>query len=362
MSYPEWENLKDHFLRGRDVPMIEDDMPTFMGQPHAKTAGDLQGADIAIIGVPYVAARDYAGLDYRDWMAAPKRVRQQSAKYGSGYLQDFGLDLWEHVRLVDYGDAAIPPEVYDDPSAENVLRAQRAVEEKVNEILDAGARPVVIGQNSPCSSYAVAKPVAERTAGAVGVVSLDTHWDIEPLDFRTLDPRIAGSNSWKTRMYELHPNMPRRNLVEIGERGVVGSHTGDQLNIPGAANRELIESYTSQGTHFYPMWTVREKGVAWLCDELRHAYDGTEAVYAHFDMDVLGGAGPAPGDLLGTLAEPMGMTDYEAIRLAFEVGKRGFMGFSLLCIPPGSEVIYRTIVYVIQYLIAGTIMGTAQSD
>ena len=233
MSYPEWEDSRDHFLRGRDVPMIEDDMPTFMGRPHAKTAGDLEGADMAILGVPYVAARNYAGLDYLEWMAAPKRVRQQSAKYGSGYLQDFGLDLWEHLSLVDYDDAEIPPEVYDDPSAENVLRAQRAVEKKVNEILDAGARPVVIGQNSPCSSYAAAKPIAERTAGTVGVVSLDTHWDIEPLDFRTLDPRIACSNSWKAMMYDLHRNTPHRNLVEIGERGIVGSHTAISSISPG---------------------------------------------------------------------------------------------------------------------------------
>lgn len=69
----------------------------------------------------------------------------------------------------------------------------------------------------------------------------------------------------------------------------------------------------------------------------------------------------APGDLLGTLAEPIGMSDYEVIRLAFEVGKRGFMGLSLLCIPPGSEVTYRTVVYVIQYMIAGKIIGAIES-
>ncbi|NQV07535.1 agmatinase, partial [bacterium] len=90
-----------------------------------------------------------------------------------------------------------------------------------------------------------------------------------------------------------------------------------------------------------------------LCNELERAYDGTDAVYAHFDMDVLGGAGPAPGDILGNLAEPIGMTDYEVIRIAHEVGKRGFDGLSFICIPPGSEVVYRTIVYVVMYMLAG---------
>jgi len=73
----------------------------------------------------------------------------------------------------------------------------------------------------------------------------------------------------------------------------------------------------------------------------------------HFDMDVLGGAGPTGGDILGELAEPIGMTDYEVIRVAHEIGLRGLSGMSFICIPPGSPVIYRTIVYVITYLLAG---------
>ena len=73
----------------------------------------------------------------------------------------------------------------------------------------------------------------------------------------------------------------------------------------------------------------------------------------HFDMDCIGGAGPAPGDILGELAEPMGMTDYETIRIAHEVGRRGLTGMSFICIPPGSAVVYRLIVYIIMYLAAG---------
>ena len=100
-----------------------------------------------------------------------------------------------------------------------------------------------------------------------------------------------------------------------------------------------------------------ELGIDGLCEELRHAYEGTDAVYVHFDMDVLGGAGPAPGDILGELAEPIGMTDYEVIRVAHEVGKRGLDGMSFICIPPGSAVMYRTIVYIIVYLMAGMVLA-----
>ena len=69
------------------------------------------------------------------------------------------------------------------------------------------------------------------------------------------------------------------------------------------------------------------------------------------------GNGPAPGDILGDLAEPIGMSDYEVIRIANQIGQRGLTGMSFICIPPGSAVIYRLIVYVIAYLMAGLIQG-----
>jgi agmatinase len=347
VTYPDWDVVRNStFARSRYFPLIDADQPTFLGRPLATSPADLRGADAVIIGAPYVASwTEYAGVPKSEWIAGPKRVRQQSIRYGSGYVQDFDLDVFEHLRVVDFGDARIPPEVNERPTVENILRAQAAVEEKVNQVLDAGALPIVIGQNSPCGSYAIAKPIAERTRGSVGVISLDTHWDAQPIDRLTMDARIAGSGSWKHKMYEFHSNITVKNLVEIGERGMLES-------------KEIVREYLKRGAHFYPMWAVRTGlGVEGLCRELAHAYDGTDAVYVHFDMDVMGGAGPAPGDILGELAEPIGMTDYEVIRIAHEIGRRGLAGLSFICIPPGSAVVYRTIVYVIMYLLAGRVLA-----
>jgi agmatinase len=351
MSYPEWTTIKQSIFDGQEVPMINANTPTFMRRPYARVPADLKGADVVIIGSSYVAGTEETlwGVDRREWAASSKRVRQQSARYPSGYIQDFDLDVFEHLHVVDYGDADLDPEDFQTKTYETVIKAQQAVEKKVNDALDAGALPIVISQNSPCGSYAIAKPIAERTDGAVGVISLDTHWDIAPLDKGTMDPRIAGAASWKAKMYEFHENMPLRNLVEIGERGMI-------------EYKEHVRAFCENGANFYPMWKVRQMGIEGLCDELRHAYEGTKAVYAHFDMDILGGAGPAPGDILGNLAEPIGMTDYEVIRLAHEVGKRGVNGFSFICIPPGSDVIYRTIVYVIMYMLAGMVLSSAERN
>jgi agmatinase len=343
MSYPDWEEIRGSSLtRSRNFPMISAEQPTFMARPLATGPADLRGADAVIIGAPYVAGwHEYAGVPKSEWIAAPARVRQQSIRYPTGYIQDFDLDIFERLNVVDYGDADIPPEANERPTVGNILRAQAAVEQKVSDALEAGAIPIVIGQNSPCGSYAIAKPIAERCTGSVGVISLDTHWDIAPVDELTVDPRIAGANCWKRKMYEFHQNISVPHLVEIGERGML-------------EDPEWVRDFLARGANFYPMWRVRTAlGIDGLCDELSHAYEGTEAVYVHFDMDVLGGAGPAPGDILGELAEPIGMSDYEVIRLAYEIGVRGLAGLSFICIPPGSAVVYRTIVYVIAYLLAG---------
>ncbi len=343
-DYPDWDTFATtSFAAGREFPLIAPETPSFMSRPVAAGPADLEGADVAIIGAPYVAARDglYAGVPMEDWIEAPKRVRQQSARYPGGYVQDFDLDVFEHIRMVDYGDADIPPEVMESQTPELILEAQAAVEAKCNDAIRAGATPVVIGQNSPCGSFAIAKACAENTDGPVGCVSLDTHWDAQPLDALTGDPRIAGASSWKHKMYEFLDNMHPRHLVEIGERGML-------------EDKAVVRRYLDEGARFISSWELRSGlGVEGCVEALDRAWDGTKGVYAHFDMDVIGGAGPAPGDILGELVEPVALTDYEIIRIAHEIGRRGLTGFSFICIPPGSAAVYRTIVYIVVYLAAG---------
>ena len=114
MKYPDWENfMANSFAGRRKFPLIADELPTFLGVPHVTSKDELKGQDVVIIGAPYVAtATDkYAGVDKWEWISGPKRVRQQSVRYGSGYIQDFDIDVFEHLNVVDYGDADIPEEV-----------------------------------------------------------------------------------------------------------------------------------------------------------------------------------------------------------------------------------------------------------
>jgi len=210
MNYPAWDDIRNStFTRMRNYPMIDADMPTFMARPLAISPADLRGADAVIIGAPYAAGwTTYAGLDKREWLAGPKRVRQQSVRYASGYVQEFDLDVFEHCRVVDFGDAHIPPEVNERPTVDNILRAQAAVEEKVNQALDAGGDP-------PGVAGDLAQVVEHREIGARGLRHADA------LD----QPLLVGAGELGGLVLEAHAlelHVARQDAI-AGERQVAGA-------------------------------------------------------------------------------------------------------------------------------------------
>ena len=177
--YPDWEKIRSSsFVSGKSFPRAGGGYADLLRRADAISRDDLKGADVVIIGAPYASGwgTQYSGVDKTDWLAAPKRVRQQSVRYRSGYIQDFDLDVFENMRVVDYGDALIPERANHEGTVDLILEAQAAVEAKVNDVLEAGAVPIVIGQNLPCGSYAIAKPLvgADQGSGRHGRASTPT--------------------------------------------------------------------------------------------------------------------------------------------------------------------------------------------
>jgi len=77
MSYPEWEVIKENYFFAKELPMINEDTPTFMRREYAKTPQDLEGADVVIIGSSYTSSTEdmFWGRKTEEWGAAAKRVR-----------------------------------------------------------------------------------------------------------------------------------------------------------------------------------------------------------------------------------------------------------------------------------------------
>lgn len=144
-------------LRGFEVPALREGVPTLFGAPLARTPADLAGADIAVIGIPYDRIAT-AGRDPGAWAGyfrAAEVTRQNSLRF-AGFLPELELDVFEHLRLVDYGDVA-----YGADLEANIA----ATIAKVKEVIAAGCRPITLGGFSPLASYAVARAIAESAPG-----------------------------------------------------------------------------------------------------------------------------------------------------------------------------------------------------
>src|SRR5687767_12155948 len=138
---------KFSLIHGTSIPEVQDGVPSFLGAPVARTPADLRGAHAAIIGIPYErpATPGRRPDEWAGYREAPADVRRHSLRY-AGYVPELDLDVFERLRLVDYGDAVCEGDVSD---------AVASVERKVSEALDAGCRPITIGGFSPCATYAV---------------------------------------------------------------------------------------------------------------------------------------------------------------------------------------------------------------
>ncbi len=329
--------MAEHFvslysqMTGTEIPTIREGVPSFLGVPVARTPADLHGADVAIIGVPYdrlpTAGRpadQWSG--YRD---APVNVRKGSLRF-RGYLPEYDLEVFEHLKVVNYGDAEIVDG--DLPrSIDNVAR-------KVQEASEAGCRTVTIGGFSPCASYAAVKGIAASSKGKVGVISLDAHGDC--LDVEPGGGREPGSATWQARMWDHFQNVNPTRHVEIGMRG--------PRNL-----RQMVETYRKKGAHWYPAAEVRKQGIDAICTSgLPYAFDGSERTWLHLDMDVLDiGAVPDWGD------EPLGLSAWEVTKTVHEAGRHGLNGLSFVYVAPRSAAVSALVSYIVVYFMAGLVLG-----
>src|SRR5215212_5726811 len=155
-------------------PRVYGSFPTLFGMPLAETEEDLRGADVAFLGVPWRAPTTPSSFfvggaraNFEGTQLTPSYFRLNSLNYG-GYLPELDLDVFEHLRLADRGDA----DVFQD-----VERTFSAVEAEVGAMVDAGCIPLVMGGNAGPTTYPVLKAIAERAAGPTAVLNLDAHGD-----------------------------------------------------------------------------------------------------------------------------------------------------------------------------------------
>ena len=253
---------------------------SYGGAPYTQDAASLEGVDVAIVGAPM----DELVSDRPGTRFAPRAIRAASCPPGPNL--ETAVDAFADLRVVDFGDAPVLPA---DP-----VRSHAAIEETVDQVIAAGAIPVVLGGDHSISEPDVRACAA--THGPVGLVHFDTHTD-------------TGSEVFGVGLS--HGTIMRR-LVEAGH---VDPRRYAQIGLRGYwPGEEEFAWQAERGITSLFMHEVRDLGIR---EVVRRAVEavGPGPVFLTVDIDVLDPAF-APGT--GT-PEPGGMTTGELLWAVREV-------------------------------------------
>lgn len=335
---------RDDARRDRRVEdILHSDVPTFMELPLALKPAQLAGADMAILGfgyegitakTPWLSAPPTVsrpkpasvywrmGADY-----APDEIRKYSLYYSVGHNRgwfpeiDRELRIQDQLKLVDYGNVSVVPE----DNEETIRRAQ----EKVTDIVSAGAIPIVIGGDHT-TPIPILRAITEKREKPIGIISFDAHLDL------SYSQECWASNEW-SKAFETGKVQPQ-NLVLIGIRSnrntYFESKIAEQLNI-----------------RYFTIDEVKTVGMGEVVREaLKIVNSGTDGIYISLDIDVM-----EPGLVPSQKApEPWGLTTDELMQ-AFRVFTREkLVGFDICEYTPdydmngmGAQFCARMIVEVI---------------
>lgn len=269
---------------------------TFMRLPHVRATEDV---DFAIVGIPFDT-----GASYR----VGARFGPQAIRAGSTLLRPFnpahGVDVFEHLSGVDYGDVAVVPGAIV-PSYEKIV-------EGLAPIVEAGVIPIGLGGDHSIT-LAELRALSARH-GPLGMIQVDAHPD-------TWEGYWGESYTHGTvfrRAVEEGVLDPDR-VIQVGMRGPIYSFDDyDQ-------SREL-------GMDLVTMDEVRNIGLEGVIERIRRrAADGP--TFLSFDIDSVDPA-YAPGT--GT-PEVGGFATHEAISLVRGLTGIDFVGGDLVEVLPAYD-------------------------
>ena len=265
---------------------------TFMRLPHVT---DPKGLDVAIVGVPFDGGTSYRpGSRY-----GPREIRNQSSLIRPyGFFQK--VSPFDRLNVADAGDI--------DAAPVSIEKCYEAVEARIGDIADAGARPIVIG-----GDHSIALPVLRALAkrhGPVALVQFDAHID-------TWDEYFGGKYFHGTPFRRAIEErlVDGRRFVQVGIRGPMFSE-------------DDFDFHREHGITVIDIERVKDRGVAWVVAEIRRIATGP--AYMTFDID---GVDPAFAPGTGT-PEVGGLTSHEAQRLVRGLGALSLVGGDIVEVSP----------------------------
>ncbi|MGH2746696.1 MAG: agmatinase [Actinomycetota bacterium] len=275
---------------------------TFQKVPLVLDAAELAGADVTIVGAPMddmVTHRPGARF-------GPREIRQATDLGGSDLWHlDLGVNPFDELRVVDFGDAAVAPG--------DAERSHAAIRASVAAVVEAGAVPIVLGGDHSIAFPDISAVAAAHEPGTLAVVQFDTHTDTATELFGV----------------EWSHGTPFRNLVD---RDVIPGHRLIQIGLRGYwPGRKEFDWMRSAGVRWHRMDEIVDHGIDAVLNAVLYEIADASHLFLSIDIDALDPA-YAPGT--GT-PEPGGMTTRELLRAVRRLTlERGLAGMEVVEVSP----------------------------
>jgi formimidoylglutamase len=257
---------------------------TFCKVPLALTPEQLEGADVAIVGAPFDE-----GVSFRPGARfGPRAIRECDNFFLSPPRRPnmhLGVDPFEELAIVDYGDAECMPA--------DLARSHAEIAARVKEILEAGVMPIVLGGDHSLAFPDITTVAEHFGRGKVGVIQFDAHADTAPANVDRAAPHGIGM----------------RRLVD---EGYVAGERFIQVGLHGYfPDPEDFDWMRDVGMRWFTAEEIDERGMPSVVDDLIEvvAADCPDGVFVSFDIDVFDTA-YAPGT---GAPEPGGLTPREVL-------------------------------------------------
>ena len=268
------------------------------------------GKDIALVGVPHSTGN---GTTERDQHLGPRALRHVSA-VGRRVHQEFHLDPWTSVGIVDVGDVPFPRANDNEDCIDRITAF-------FTDIDKAGARPISIGGDHSITGGIVQALGGGNISGGEPVcfLHLDAHTDV----FTKVDHFLGAKKSaahWGAYLADQGQVDPKHSM-QIGLRG-------------HARTLDWLQPSYDYGYNVVTMKEFRKRGLTDVVAQIKEVLAG-RPVYITFDLDCLDPTiAPAVSNL-----EPgeKGFDIDEAVGLLHAVRGMNIVGGDIVCMMPTKD-------------------------
>src|SRR3990172_10836612 len=286
--------------RKKDLPLVYGDTPSFLGTDVIDINSLPGGYDVIFGGVPWEGTITWGA--FTGCELAPRTIRHAAARYG-GYLPEYDIDVFDHLRMGDIGDVTVNP---NDP--EETMAKVFQVSDKIYKN---NSIPVFLGGDHSFPPEIV-RALGENVDGNIGIIHFDSHMDNAKSFGNDKYPRCGPLH----RIAQLE-KVRKESIVHIGIRGPRNSFA-------------QIEYAKEMGARVFTIREIRNRGMdAVIGEAIGFATKGTRCIYVTICSDCMDVAFNPGGPV-----DFNGLFPNELFAALYKLGENRFAGLYFLEIYP----------------------------